>query len=150
MFLKKAALALVFLVGSVVAQASQLTLAGTWSDTTLTGTQNSVGVTSLTAPYSGDNLFVSLTFTVAAGSQLSANDFVSLWFDSGSSNADHTNVPNFGIKSDLSGSNDIFARLSGVAGSAVSGSDITSASSSSDYTLHPGSPALQDRRQHHL
>ena len=128
------------IAGSTLAQAQLAT--SNWSngsslsDTlTVSGNNNNIATATFDTPFSGDQLFISATFTVASGSVLSDNDFLSLWLDNGVSNADHTNVPNIGIKSDLSGGNDLFVRTTGTAGSALPGSNITNAASSGDYSF---------------
>lgn len=101
----------------------------------VSGNSSNVATATFDTPFSGEQLFISATFTVAAGSVLSNNDFLSLWLDNGVSNADHTNVPNFGIKSDLAGGNDLFVRTTGTAGRALAGSNITNAASSGNYSF---------------
>lgn len=101
----------------------------------VSGNSSNVATATFATPFSGEQLFISATFTVAAGSVLSNNDFLSLWLDNGVSNADHTNVPNFGIKSDLAGGNDLFVRTTGTAGSALAGSNITNAASGGNYSF---------------
>lgn len=85
---------------------------------------NNVAYRSLGSTFSGSQLFVSFLVQIDAGS-LTANDFLSLWLDTAST-GDHTTRPNIGIKSDGSGTNDVFARTTGTGGSFVNLSDIGS------------------------
>lgn len=85
---------------------------------------NNVAYRQLASAFSGNQLFVSFLIQVDAGS-LTANDFLSLWLDTAST-GDHTGRPNIGIKSDGSGTNDVFARTDGTGGNFVSSSNIGS------------------------
>ncbi|MEC5387597.1 PEP-CTERM sorting domain-containing protein [Uliginosibacterium sp. H3] len=71
--------------------------------------------------YSGD-VYVSMLMQVGSGA-VSSNDFVSLWFDIVTSGA-HTTRPQIGIKADISGSNDIFARTTGSGGAVAPDSNV--------------------------
>lgn len=77
----------------------------------------------LATNYSGNELYVSMQMQVGSGS-VTSNDFVSLWFDS-IATGNHSTRPQMGIKADISGSNDIFARTTGSGGSFAPGSNVT-------------------------
>jgi hypothetical protein len=113
-----------------LAHAETLTLSD-WSNGTsgssalvVSSNADNVAYRTLSTAFSGSELFISVDISSSISSVWSANDFVGLWLDNLTSGS-HTSVPNFGIKSDISGSNDIFARSTGTAGSAVSGSALT-------------------------
>lgn len=89
----------------------------------LSGNNNNAAYRSLASAWSGADLFVSMNLQFSG--TLDGNDFASLWFDSSASGA-HNNRPNFGIKGNLSGNNDLFVRTSGSAGSAIAGSNLSS------------------------
>ena len=89
-----------------------------------TGNDSNAAYRSLASAFVGEVLFVSFLVQVDAGS-LTANDFLGLWLDT-VTGGDHTGRPNIGIKSDISGGNDVFARTTGTAGAFVPGSDIGS------------------------
>jgi hypothetical protein len=76
----------------------------------------------LASSYSGSELYVSMLMQVGSGA-VTSNDFVSLWFDSITTGA-HTTRPQIGIKADISGNNDIFARTTGAAGSFAPDSNV--------------------------
>lgn len=75
----------------------------------------------LDSSYSG-TAYISMLMQVGSGT-VNNNDFVSLWLDSVTTGA-HTTRPQLGIKGNISGSNDIFARSTGTAGSFAAGSDL--------------------------
>lgn len=89
-----------------------------------TGNNNNAATRQLASTFNGSQLFVDFHVQLGSGS-LTANDFLSLWLDTGAS-GDHTGRPNIGLKADQggSGSNDVFARTNGTAGSFVPGSNI--------------------------
>ncbi|MFT3736305.1 MAG: hypothetical protein QM776_15005 [Rhodocyclaceae bacterium] len=89
----------------------------------ISGNNNSAAYRSLATAYAGSEVFVSFEMQLASGA-LSNNDFVSLWFDNVTTGA-HTNTPQLGIKADGSGSNDVFVRTRGSAGSFVADSNVT-------------------------
>lgn len=88
------------------------------------GNNNNAARRGLASTFNGSQLFVDFRVQLAGGS-LTANDFLSLWLDTGAS-GDHTGRPNIGLKADEGGgsSNDIFARTNGTAGSFVPGSNV--------------------------
>lgn len=80
----------------------------------------------LSDTFSGNELFVSFRLQLDSGA-LTNNDFLGLWFndDSNTASGDLTNRPNIGIKADGgSGTNDIFVRTNGTAGSYAPASNI--------------------------
>jgi hypothetical protein len=96
-----------------------------------TGNNNNAASRQLASAFTGNQLFIDFYVTVDSGS-LSGNDFVSLWLDT-IVTGDHTSRPNFGIKADGSGSNDVFVRTNGTGGSFVPNSNI---GSTTDVTHH--------------
>ena len=96
-----------------------------------TGNNDNAATRQLASVFTGNQLFIDFYVTVDSGS-LTGNDFVSLWLDTIVTGA-HTTRPNFGIKSDGSGSNDVFARTDGTSGSFVPNSNI---GSTNDVTHH--------------
>lgn len=89
-----------------------------------TGNDNNAAYRALASPFSGSDLYVSFLVQVDAGA-LTDNDFLGFWLDTITSGF-HTGRPNIGIKSDGNGSNDVFARTTGVSGAFVPNSDIGS------------------------
>lgn len=129
---KKAGLAAVIvLMTTGAAQASVVSLSN-WSNGTpvsnsllLAGNSDNAAFSSLQGPaFSGSEVFLRLDMTVAAGFTPKANDFVGLWLGNSATGA-HTDVPNFGIKADLTGTSDVFARSTGTNGSVAAGSALT-------------------------
>jgi hypothetical protein len=110
--------------------------AGAWSANTgitqvastggvqFTGNNNNAAYRQLASSFSGNQLFVDYYVQIDRGS-LTNNDFLALWLDTTNA-GDHTTRPNIGIKSDGSGSNDVFARTTGTGGSFVPNSNIGS------------------------
>lgn len=110
--------------------------AGAWSANTavthavnpgalqLTGNNNNAAYRQLASAFTGNQLFVDFYVTIDSGS-LTSNDFLGLWLDTVNT-GDHTSRPNFGIKADGSGTNDVFVRTNGSAGSFVPNSNIGS------------------------
>lgn len=96
-----------------------------------TGNNSNAASRQLASIFTGNQLFIDFYITVDSGS-LTNNDFVSLWLDT-IFTGDHTARPNFGIKSDGSVSNDVFARTNGTGGSFVPNSNI---GSTNDVTHH--------------
>lgn len=85
----------------------------------ITGNATTVPQRTLSSAFSGNELFVSFLFQLDAGT-LTNNDFLALWFNSSTG-------PNIGIKADqgtTTGTNDVFVRTNGMAGSYVPGSNI--------------------------
>jgi len=93
----------------------------------ITGNNNNMAYRSLASAYSGSEVFVSMQMQLSSGT-LNSNDFAALWFDTAASGA-HNNRPQIGIKGDISGSNDIFARTNGGSGSFAAGSSISAGQS---------------------
>lgn len=90
----------------------------------VTGNDNNAASRGLASTFSGSQLFVDFHVQIAGGS-LTANDFLSLWLDTGAA-GDHAGRPNIGLKADQGGggSNDVFVRTNGTAGSFVPGSNV--------------------------
>jgi hypothetical protein len=99
----------------------------------LTGNDNNAATRQLASTFSGNQLFVDFYVQVDAGS-LTANDFVALWLDT-IATGDHTTRPNIGIKADGSGTNDVFVRTTGTAGSFVPNSNIGSTLDSTHHIV---------------
>lgn len=93
----------------------------------ISGNSNSAAFRSLANAYSGSEVFVAMQMQLASGT-LSNNDFVSLWFDKVTTGT-HASRPQLGIKADGSGSNDLFVRTRGTAGSFAGGSHFTAGES---------------------
>ncbi|GAB2902752.1 hypothetical protein GCM10027046_34960 [Uliginosibacterium flavum] len=133
---KKSALVAALVVATMsVAQAAELGLSPDWSNGTsgnsalvVSSNSDNLAYRSLDAVFSGNEVFLSVNMALSPSSSFAANDFVSLWLDNALTGA-HTSVPNFGIKADLSGTNDVFARSTGTSGSAVSGSNLVAGQS---------------------
>jgi hypothetical protein len=90
----------------------------------ITGNNNNVAYRELGSAFTGNKLYIDFKLSIGSGS-LTSNDFLGLWLDMGAS-GDHTGRPNFGLKADGSGANDVFVRTDTSGGSFVPGSDIGS------------------------
>ena len=87
----------------------------------VTANNDNLAWRTLASSYSGD-VYVSMLMQVGSGT-VTSNDFVSLWFDTVTSGA-HTTRPQIGIKADINGTNDIFARSAGSSGAFAPDSNV--------------------------
>ncbi|MDO9597753.1 MAG: PEP-CTERM sorting domain-containing protein [Azoarcus sp.] len=97
----------------------------------ISGNNNNAAYRQLGAAFSGNSLYVDFYVQIDNGA-LTANDFMSLWLDVGTT-GEHLSAPNIGIKADGSGTNDVFVRTSGFAGAFAPNSNI---GSNNDVTYH--------------
>ena len=88
----------------------------------ISANNNNLAWRSLASSYSGNEMYVSMRMQLGSGT-LNTNDFASLWFDSVATGG-HGTKPQIGIKGNINGSNDIFARTTGSAGSFASSSNV--------------------------
>ena len=104
------------------------------------GNNDNAASRQLASPFSGDRLYIDFSVQVGSGS-LAANDFLGLWLDT-INTGNHTSRPNFGIKADGSGLNDVFVRTSGTGGNFVSDSNIGSTVGATNHIVALLSRAL--------
>lgn len=113
-FCKKVLLASVFTAATTAALPAMADVAApssaplaSWSNLSLTGSNNNVSLQNFAAQSS--DLYIQLTMTTSSLAKISNNDFAVLWLDT-KTTGDHTNVPNVGLKADVVSTGDYMVR----------------------------------------